>query len=42
MTGLSCPIFGISWNPSEDETAIAARIIRYLEDRRVLFNPSEM
>ena len=42
LTGLSCPVFGISWNPSEDEATIAARIIRYLEDRRVLFNPSEM
>ena len=42
LTGLSCPIFGISWNPSESEVTIATRIIRYLEDKRVLFNPSEM
>ena len=42
LTGLSCPIFGVSWNPSEDETTIATRIIRNLENKRVLFNPSEM
>ena len=42
LTGLSCPIFGISWNPIESEIIIATRIIRYLENRRVLFNPSEM
>lgn len=40
LTGLSCPIFGISWNPIESEIIIATRIIRYLENRRVLFNPS--
>lgn len=42
LTGLSCPIFGISWNPVESEIIIATRIIRYLENKRVLFNPSEM
>ena len=31
LTGLSCPIFGISWNPIESEIIIATRIIRYLE-----------
>jgi hypothetical protein len=42
LTGLSCPIFGISWTPSESTCAIARRIIVFLEDRRVLFVPSEM
>lgn len=42
LTGLSCPWFGISWNPTEAEIIIATRIIRFLEDKRVLFNPSEM
>ena len=42
LTGLSCPVFGISWNPTESEITIATRIIRYLENKRVLFNPSEM
>ena len=42
MTGLSCPIFGVSWNPTEPDIAVARRVIRYLEDRRVLYNPSQM
>lgn len=37
MTGISCPIFGISWNPSDSEKDIARRIIIYLEPRRVLY-----
>ncbi|MFT6556953.1 DUF6650 family protein [Sneathiella sp.] len=42
VTGLSSPIFGISWNPPEPEIAVARRIITFLEDRRVLYVPSEM
>lgn len=42
ITGFSVPIFGVSWNPSESERSIAKRVISELEDRRVLFNPSEM
>jgi hypothetical protein len=42
LTGFSSPIFGISWNPPESETNIARRIITQLEDKRVLYNPSEM
>lgn len=37
ITGISCPIFGISWQPTEDERTIARRIIIFLEPRRVLF-----
>src|SRR4051812_10791645 len=39
LTGFSVPIFGISWNPPEPEVAVARRIIAFLENRRVLFNP---
>lgn len=39
FTGISCPIFGVSWNPSIPEINIAKKIIVFLEDRRVLFNP---
>jgi hypothetical protein len=42
LTGISCPICGISWNPPESDKTIANRIIRFLEDRRVLYIPSEM
>ena len=42
ITGLSCPIFGVQWNPPESQRAIARRVIVFLEDRRVLFVPSEM
>ena len=42
LTGISCPVFGVSWNPPEAERSVARRIITFLEDRRVLFVDSEM
>jgi hypothetical protein len=39
LTGVSIPIFGVSWNPPEPEITRAERIIAFMEDRRVLFNP---
>ncbi len=42
LTGISSPIFGVSWSPSESETKVAKRVVTELEDRRVLYNPSEM
>jgi hypothetical protein len=42
VTGLSCPIFGVQWNPTEAECAVARRVVRFLEDRRVLYRPHEM
>ncbi len=38
LTGISCPIFGISWNPSQTKRTKATQIITFLEDRRVLYN----
>ncbi len=42
INGFSCPIFGVQWSPTELEIAKARRVIAFLEDRRVLYNPSEM
>jgi hypothetical protein len=42
LTGFSVPVFGVSWNPPEPEIQKARRILTYLEDRRVLFNPSSL
>jgi hypothetical protein len=42
LTGISTPVFGVSWNPSQAECTVAKRVIAFLEDRRVLFVPSEM
>ncbi len=42
LTGISSPIFGVSWDPKNTSIDVARRIISFLEDRRVLYNPSEM
>ncbi len=39
ITGISIPIFGISWNPPESERKIIRSLLIFLEDRRVLYNP---
>ena len=39
LTGFATPVFGVSWNPPEAHITIARRVITYLEDRRVLYNP---
>ncbi|MGH9439849.1 MAG: DUF6650 family protein [Terriglobia bacterium] len=41
LTGLSSPVFGVSWNPPESHCTIARRVLAFLEDRRVLYSPSE-
>jgi len=38
LTGISCPVFGISCNPTETQRNIARKIIIFLEGRRVLFD----
>jgi hypothetical protein len=42
LTGISTPFGGASWQPAEMEIATARRVVAFLEDRRVLYEPSEM
>jgi hypothetical protein len=39
ITGFSVPIFGVSWNPPQPDVTAARRVLAFLEDRRVLYNP---
>jgi hypothetical protein len=41
ITGISCPVFGVSWNPPQPAIVAARRLMVYLEDRRVLYEPCE-
>jgi hypothetical protein len=38
ITGISIPVFGVSWNPPESERKIVRETLIFLEDRRALFN----
>ena len=43
LSGFSTPIGGVSWTPpSDSDFVVARRVIAFLENRRVLFNPSEV
>lgn len=42
LTGISVPVFGVSWNPPEADCAVGKRAVAFLEDRRVLYAPSKM
>lgn len=37
VTGISTPVFGVSWNPPEDKREIVRRLVAFLEDRRALY-----
>ena len=37
VTGISTPVFGVSWNPPEDKRDIVRRLVAFLEDRRALY-----
>ncbi len=39
LTGISTPVFGISWTPPETDREIVRKLITFLEDRRALYNP---
>ena len=38
LTGISTPVFGISWNPPETDREIVSKLVIFLEDRRALYN----
>ena len=42
ITGISIPIFGVSWNPPESERKIIRSLLIFLEDRRALYNPNSL
>src|SRR5579885_330884 len=42
ITGFSTPVFGIQWEPPQKEREIAKSVVTFLEDRRVLYNPTEL
>jgi len=39
ITGLSLPVFGVSWQAPEAERTIVRSVLIFLEDRRALYNP---
>jgi hypothetical protein len=41
LTGFSTPIFGVSWTPPQLDREVAQRVIRFLEDRGMLYQPYE-
>lgn len=41
LTGISTPLVGVSWQASAAERDVAAQLLARLEDRRVLYSPSE-
>jgi hypothetical protein len=42
LTGISTPVFGISWNPPATERDVVRKLVLFLEDRRALYHPYDM
>lgn len=42
ITGVSFPVFGVSWNPAESERNVIRSLLIFLEDRRALYNPNSL
>ena len=41
LTGISVPVGGLQWEYRVADSEVAARLVSFLEDRRVLYVPSE-
>lgn len=39
ITGVSTPVGGVSWTPSQSEREALRKLVIFLEDRRALFDP---
>ena len=42
LTGVSTPLGGVSFEPATSDVKVARSVIIFLEDRRVLYDPSEI
>jgi hypothetical protein len=38
ITGISTPVFGVSWEPPQSERQLIRKLMTFLEDRRALYN----
>ncbi len=41
MTGFSTPFFGVQWTPAQLDVDVARKLVTFLEDRSVLYEPYE-
>jgi hypothetical protein len=42
LTGLEVLGFGVSWEPATSDAVVAEGVVRYLEDRRVLYASADV